>query len=225
MDARFEKRLLKAKNPRLRKHNVKHAPKFVRPTSHVEAFLDELSNDIKNAPPDPPFWNRPRYALADDVGKALVAPIALAEGLTIAAAQDGVDAVKRQLGKKARAKALEKRRTYYAKDAAARQAQREMIAQARPAPEHPCPSPAELIEAYVRRHESEEWKMRFGTLMIDLEEHVRRTYIHAGNKFTGSSGGVKDWLEHECPDLARHYSTCLRFKRKLQENPDPDSCT
>jgi len=199
--------------------------KFVRPTSHVEAFLDELSNNIKNAPPDPPFWKRSPYAIGYEAGDALLAPVALAEGVAIAAAQDGIDAVKHQLGKKARAKALEKRRTYYAKDAVARQAQREIIAKARPTPEHPCPSPAELIEAYVRRHESEEWKMRFGTLMIDLEEHVRRTYIHAGNKFTGSSGGVKDWLERECPDLARHYSTCQRFKRKLQDIPDPDSCS
>ncbi|MBR3924230.1 MAG: hypothetical protein IKJ45_14015, partial [Kiritimatiellae bacterium] len=120
---------------------------------------------------------------------------------------------------------LEKRRAYYAAEAAVRQSRKEAIECARPAPENPIPSPAELTEAYVRRRESEEWKVRFGTLMIDLEEHVRRSYILAGNKFTGSAGGVKEWLKRECPILASHYSTCQRYKRMLQDDPLKDSDT
>jgi len=49
--------------------------------------------------------------------------------------------------------------------------------------------------------------------MIDLEEHARREYSIRGNKFTGSVGGVKDWLKENCPILAAHYSTCQRYKR------------
>jgi len=223
MDTRFEKRLLKAKCPRLRKHNKKRPTKFVRPTSHLDAFVKELAEDVKHAPSGPPFILQSPYKIRKDILNATLAPLALAGGLTIAAAQDAAEAVKRRLEKKARERALQKRRAYYAHEAAARQAQRDQIEQARPSPEHPCPTSAELTEAYSRRRESEEWKVRFGTLMIDLEEHVRRTYVHTGNKFTGSSGGVKDWLEKNCPLLAQHYSTCQRYKRKLQDEPETDS--
>jgi len=225
MDTRFERRLLKAKNPRLRKHNAKPAPKLTKPASHVDAFLNELSEDIKSAPIGAPFWNQHPYAIEKDVASTIAAPLTLAEGLAISAAQDGIDAIKRKLKEKEKEEALAKRRTYYAAEAAVRQAKRDQLEQSRPAPQHPCPTPAELIEAYNHRHESEEWKVRFGTLMIDLEEHVRRTYVHVGNKFSGSAGGVKEWLARECPTLARHYSTCLRFKRKLQDDPDIDSGT
>jgi len=225
MDMRFEKRLLKAMNPRLRKRNHKRKPKFVKPQSHVGVYLEEISEDIKRASSKPKPFNPSPYAFANDVMDATLAPLVFSSGLAIAAAQDGVRLVKRKLEKKTRKRALEKRRSYYAAERAVRRTQTEMIEQARPRPEHPCPSAAELIEAYSRRRESEEWKVRFGTLMIDLEEHVRRTYTHEGNRFSGSSGGVKDWLERECPTLAKHYSTCQRYKRKMQEDPDAESCT
>jgi len=80
-----------------------------------------------------------------------------------------------------------------------------------------CPTPEELTEAYLRRRENEDWQLRFGMLMIDLEEHARRTYAITGNKFTGSSGGVKDWLAKYCPLLAEHYATCQRYKRLAQD--------
>jgi len=225
MNAQFKKRLLMAKNPRMRKHHFKRPVKFVRPTSHVDAFVKELAEDVKHTPPSPPFLLQAPYKIRKDIINATLAPLALAGGLTIAAAQDATDAIKRRLQKKEREKALQKRRAYYATEAAVRQARKEQIEQARPTPEHPCPSPSELTEAYSRRRESEEWKVRFGTLMIDLEEHVRRTYLHTGNKFAGSSGGVKDWLKQNCPLLAQHYSTCQRYKRKLQDVPETDSDT
>jgi len=214
MDKNFERRLELAKNPRARKRNGKNPVKFVRPKSHIGAVMrDMLAEDGGNGrifDPNP-------VRMSDNIAGSVFAPAMAVRNLSIAAAMDGVAAVKKRMGKKERMKKLEKRRKYYAAAAAKREERRKQIIAARPAPENPCPTPAELNEAYARRRESEEWQFRFGTLMIDLEEHTRRTYAIAGNKFTGSSGGVKDWLKDRCPILAAHYSTCQRYKRLSQD--------
>ena len=226
MNVRFERRLFKAKNPRLRKRNVRHPKKFLPARSHVEGFLDELAEDLSaDDMPGKPSLLQTARDFDEAVGMMAVAPALISEGLAVAMAQDGADALRKRLDRKRRRALLERRRTYYAAEAAIRHAQKAEIEAARPEPAHPCPTPEELTEAYSRRRENEEWKVRFGTLMIDLEEHVRRTYVHAGNRFSGSAGGVKEWLERHCPLLARHYSTCQRYKRKLQDEPDSDSGT
>ena len=81
------------------------------------------------------------------------------------------------------------------------------------------PSAAELLDAYRRRHDSEEAKLRFGRLMIDLDEYVRCQVVRDGTRIVGTTGGVQEWLERNCPELAKHYHTCQRFKRKVQEDP------
>ena len=215
MDKRLAKRLLKAQNPRARKRNAKSETKFVRPSSHVGAVLEEIANVGKV--PDAQVPEPHPYALARDLVDASFAPVVGAGLLMIAAAQDGLDAIKSALGRKERMLKTERRRKYYAADAERRARQREMLNAARPPVTCACPTPQQLNEAYVRRRESDEAKERFGELMIDLEEHVRREFKIAGNKFVGSSGGVKDWLKENCPTLAAHYATCQRYKRLVQE--------
>ena len=220
MDKKFERRLEKAKNPRMRKHNRKpsFAKKIIRPSSHVEAFLQELSDDYHHAPDSGPIFTGNPGRDGINLTVPMVAPIAVAEGLAVAAVADGVDKIKEIAARKAKREALERRRKYYEADAARREAQREIVRAAMPGPANRCPTPAELTDAYLHRRDSAESIERFGTLMIDLEEYAKRVYDITGNKFTGSTGGVKDWLKQHCPLLAKHYSTCQRYKRMAQDD-------
>lgn len=209
----YARRLTLAQDARLRKHHAKPGSKkkFSRPSSHLESFLDELSEDVRGAPESP---TRQR-----DLYLAPVALAGVAEGMAVAAAQDVADKTKKVLTARARRAALKKRRSYYAAENAKRKEWNRQIKKAVPRPLHACPKPSALKEAYLRRRESEEWKVRFGELMVDLEEHARRSYEISGNKFTGSSGGVKEWLAKHCPILAKHYATCQRYKRIVQDDP------
>ena len=204
----------------MRKHNRKpsFAKKIARPKSHVEAFLLELSDDYHHAPDSGPIFTGNPGRDAMILTGSMVAPLAVAEGLAVAVVADGVDKIKEIAARKAKREALERRRKYYEADAARRKAQREAVRAAMSAPANRCPTPAELTDAYLHRRENAESIERFGTLMIDLEEYAKRVYDITGNKFTGSTGGVKDWLKQHCPLLAKHYSTCQRYKRMAQDD-------
>ena len=111
MDKKFERRLEKAKNPRMRKHNRKpsFAKKIVRPSSHVEAFLQELSEDYHHAPDSGPIFTGNPGRDGINLTVPMVAPIAMAEGLAVAAVADGVDKIKEIAARKAKREALERR--------------------------------------------------------------------------------------------------------------------
>jgi len=215
MDKYFERRLEAAKNPRARKRNAKAKAKFVRPKSHVEAVVGEILDGATSG--GGRIYDPNPVKMSGNIAGAVFAPAMAVRNLAVAAALDGAEAVKKRMGKGERMRKLEKRRKYYAADAERRERQREAIREAMPEVACACPTAAELEEAYRRRRESEAWQLRFGTLMIDLEEHARRAYAITGNKFTGSSGGVKAWLKEKCPLLAAHYSTCQRYKRIAQD--------
>jgi len=217
MDKEFERKLELAATPRARKRHGKRPEKFVRPKSHVGAAVGEIL-DAATGGGGGRFYDPNPHVMARNGIDAAMAPVVAAHRLAVAAAMDVADAVKRKLGEKERMAKTEKRRMYYATDAKRRERQREAIREAMPEVACRCPTPKELTEAYMRRRESEAWQKRFGELMIDLEEHARRKYAIAGNKFTGSTGGVKDWLKENCPLLAAHYSTCQRYKRLAQED-------
>ena len=118
-----------------------------------------------------------------------------------------------------RAATLAARRKYYAAENEKRRQEAEEIRAAVPPPENPMPTPEQLIAAYSQRHDSEEAKIRFGQLMIDLDEHVRYRLVLEKGRIVGSSGGVREWMAENCPELLPHYHTCQRFKRKLQDDP------
>jgi len=216
MNKWFEKCLSRVLHPRARKHNVKRPKKFVRPSSNLAVVLDELQHPIdiggRKSAPAP-------YILKPTLHETLGGVGAVTE-IVFAAAMDGVEAVKKQLGKKERMLKLEKRRKYYAAEADKRAERREQLRLAGVEPMNPCPTPMALTDAYIHRRDSDECLLRFGMLMIDLEEHAKRNWQITGNKFTGSCGGVKDWLKENCPLLADHYSTCQRYKRLAQEDSD-----
>ena len=217
--SKFERRMEKALNPRCRRRNVKHPPVFERLKSNVEAVLYDLRTSQK---PISRYFFGPRYRHSDyePAGEALVKAGVMLVGAAAADCVTAVaDKVKERLGRAAREERLAKRRKYYDAAKEKRREESAEIAAATLPPENAMPTPARLLDAYRHRHDSEEAKLRFGRLMIDLDEYVRRTFVRESSdgRFAGGDGGVRTWLKANCPELAAHYHTCLRFKRKVQE--------
>lgn len=222
--SKFERRLEAAKNPRRRKHKLrdKKGVAFVRPASHLEALLDDMGTDERVFGRD---CTRKFFPRGCDFTRPFGAEVLAKAGMAIAAAavMDVGESVAKKLREKQEADEREARlavrRKYYGAEQAKRDERNAAIRAAVPPPENRMPSAAELLDAYSRRHDGEEAKLRFGRLMIDLEEYVRCQVVREGARIVGTTGGVQEWLERNCPELAKHYHTCQRFKRKAQEDP------
>ena len=222
--SRFQKKLEMAMMPRCRKHKAKvvRKEKFERPRSRVEALLCDYANDSRQFGVDcsmrflPSIYDYSRPSGGEVLGRAI-------GSLAIAAVMDAGEAAYRLATARRRAKeralALSERRKYYTAENEKRRREAAAIREAMPPPENPMPKPEQLIAAYSHRHDSEEAKVRFGQLMIDLEEHVRYRLVQENGRIVGSAGGVREWMAENCPELASHYHTCQRFKRKLQDDP------
>ena len=227
---RFELRLQKAMNPRCRKYNRHLPPPAPEPPpqrSNLQAVIEEIrSGDLAAPRRDPciPGGNRVN-SISDGLESAAKAAVFVA-GAVVADVVDSAKALlearkaKRQekIDSQIHEQSVAERRKYYGKDAERRRMESEKIRAATPPPANPMPTPEALIHAYVHRHVSEEAAIRFGSLVIDLEEHVRRTVAERDNdgRIVGVSGGVRKWLKENCPELLPHYHTCQRFKRKAQ---------
>ena len=217
--SRFERRMEKALNPRCRRRNAKQPPAFERPKSNVEAVLRDFQTDQR--PIGNSFFG-PRYGhgYCESQGEALVKAGVMLAGAAVADCVAAVsDKVKEHVGRAAREARLAKRRKYYDAAKEKRRVESAEIAAATLPPENAMPTPERLMDAYRHRHDGEEAKLRFGRLMIDLDEYVRRTFVRESSdgRFAGGDGGVRTWLRANCPELAAHYHTCLRFKRKVQD--------
>ncbi len=227
---RFELRLQKAMNPRCRKYN-RHLPQpAAEPPpqrSNLQAVIEDIRNGDLAAPRPNPFI--PGGSRANSISDGIESAAKAAVFVAGAVVADIVDSAKTALeaGKAKRQEkidslnheqSLAERRKYYKKDAERRRVESEKIRAATPPPSNPMPTPEALIHAYVHRHTGEEAAIRFGSLVIDLEEHVRRTVAERGNdgRIVGVAGGVRKWLKANCPELLPHYHTCQRFKRKAQ---------
>ena len=227
---RFEIRLKKAMNPRCRKYN-RHLPPVVSAPAkrtHLQAVLQDIgSGDIAN-PNSSPYVFGGAGCVKRMVG-CVDSSVKAAVLITGAAVADAVDSAKAAIeAHKAKKLAevesarhehiLAMRRKYYEKDAERRKVESERIRAATPPPANPMPTREMLVHAYVHRHISEEAAIRFGSLVIDLEEHVRKTVAARSKdgRISGMAGGVREWLKKNCPELASHYHTCQRFKRKAQ---------
>ena len=226
----FELRLEKAKNPRCRKYNRRlppPAPEPPPPRTNLQAVLEDIRNGDLAAPRRDP--SVPGGGLVGDVSCGIESAVKAAVFVAGAAVADVVESAKSAVeARKARAKEaaerklkqanLELRRKYYAKENERRRMKSDEIRAAIPPPKNPMPTPEALIHAYVHRHLGEAAGMRFGSLVIDLEEHVRRTVAERDNcgRISGVAGGVRKWLKANCPELLPHYHTCQRFKRKAQ---------
>lgn len=222
--SKFERRMEAARNPRRRKHKVRgnSAAAIVRPTTRLGALLDDMRTDERVFGRDctrqffPRGYDFTRPSGAEELAKAGVA-------IAAAAVIDAGESIVRKLREKREAAEREARlavrRKYYGAEQAKRDAQNAAIRAAVPPPENRMPSAEELLDAYSRRHDSEEAKLRFGRLMVDLDEYVRCQVVREGARIVGTTGGVQEWLERNCPELAKHYHTCQRFKRRVQEDP------
>ena len=227
---RFELRLKKAMNPRCRKYKRHRAKKPVVAVSSRRTNLQAVLEDIRSGDLAAPRYDPRLLGGSGRLKRGLNDMESVAKAAVFiagAAVADVVDSAKTAINaRKAKREAeddrirrelnLALRRKYYAQEAERRHKQAELLRAAVPPPSNPMPTPESLIHAYVHRHVSEEAAMRFGRLVIDLEEHVRRTVQHDGVRIVGNVGGVRDWLKKYCPELAPHYHTCERFKRKAQ---------
>ena len=227
---RFEQRLQKAMNPRCRKYNRRlppSAPELPPPRSNLQAVVEDIRSGDLAAPrrnPYVPGGNRVN-SISDGIESAAKAAVFVAGAVVadvVESAKAALDARKAKQQEKIdrliREQNLAERRKYYGKDAERRRMESEKIRAATPPPRNPMPTPEALIHAYVHRHISEEAAIRFGSLVVDLEEHVRRTVSERDNdgRIVGVAGGVRKWLKANCPELLPHYHTCQRFKRKAQ---------
>ena len=114
--------------------------------------------------------------------------------LAVAAAMDVGEAAYRLATARRRAAEREAklaaRRKYYAAENDRRRREAAAICAAVPPPENPMPTPEQLMAAYGRRHECEEAKVRFGNLMVDLEEYVRYQLVLKEGKIVGENGTI-----------------------------------
>jgi hypothetical protein len=227
---RFELRLERAKNPRCRKYKPRLPPPPAQtaPRTNLQAALEELrSGELAGAQYDPcmyggsPLAKRALAELESGVKAAVVVASAIVAD-TVDSVKGAIEKRKEKKRLKAeaelRAQNLAIRRKYYGKDAERRRDEAERIRAATPAPANPIPTREALVHAYIHRHVSEEAAIRFGNLIADLEEHVswKLTLRNSDGRIVKGSGGIREWLKKNCPELAPHYHTCQRFKRKTQ---------
>ncbi len=115
-----------------------------------------------------------------------------------------------------------RRPLYYARERARREAlaeERRRVGGRRTA--NPCPTREELLDAWVRRRDSREAAVRFGSMVHDLECYVDNSLLRDGNgAIVGRRGGVKAWLQANIPALHVRYTTVMRYKamaKKLRQ--------
>jgi len=121
-----------------------------------------------------------------------------------------------------RAQSRLRRPLYYARE----KARRDALAQGRRRTggrrtTSPCPAREDILDAWVRRRESHEAAVRFGSMVHDLECYVDNSLLRDGSgAIVGRRGGVKAWLQENIPALHVRYTTVMRYKamaKKLRQ--------
>ena len=78
---------------------------------------------------------------------------------------------------------------------------------------NPCPTREAILDAWVRRRESHEAAVRFGSMVHDLECYVDNSLLRdEAGAIVGRRGGVKAWLQENIPALYVRYTTVMRYK-------------
>ncbi len=108
-----------------------------------------------------------------------------------------------------------KRPTYYPAERARRlalAAERRKIR--RRSTSNPMPSPEALLEQFAKAKSTPEEMIRFGSMLEDLECYVdNRLQFSDDGTIIGRNGGVKRWLQVNCPPLFDRYKTVMRYKQ------------
>ena len=113
-----------------------------------------------------------------------------------------------------RAQSRLRRPLYYAREKARREA---LAAEWRRAggrrTTNPCPTREAVLDAWIRRRESHEAAVRFGSMIHDLECYVDNSLLRdESGAIVGRRGGVKAWLQTNVPALYVRYTTVMRYK-------------
>ena len=108
----------------------------------------------------------------------------------------------------------ERRPLYYAQEKARRQAmaaeRRKVV---RRTTDNPCPTPAQLLDAWEAAQESHEGVLRFGSLLEDLACYVDSSLVRTEEgAIRGRRGGIKEWLGEHLPALYLKYKTVMAYK-------------
>ena len=121
-----------------------------------------------------------------------------------------------------RAQCRLRRPLHYARERARREAlaaERRRVCARRTA--NPCPTREEILDAWLRRRESHDAAVRFGSMVHDLECYVDNSLLRDGSgAIVGRRGGVKAWLQTNIPALYVRYTTVMRYKamaKKLRQ--------
>ena len=113
-----------------------------------------------------------------------------------------------------RARSRLRRPLYYAREKARREAlaaERRRVGGRRTT--SPCPTREAILDAWIRRQESHEAAVRFGSMVHDLECYVDNSLLRdESGAIVGRRGGVKAWLQENIPALHVRYTTVMRYK-------------
>ena len=113
-----------------------------------------------------------------------------------------------------RAQSRLRRPLYYAREKARREAlaaERRRVGGRRTT--SPCPTREAVLDAWIRRRESHEAAVRFGSMIHDLECYVDNSLLRdESGAIVGRRGGVKAWLQENIPALHVRYTTVMRYK-------------
>ncbi len=83
------------------------------------------------------------------------------------------------------------------------------------------PTVAQIREAWNRRKESKERIILLGSLLLDLDCYLARSFcIDEHGVVLGRRGGIHEWIRRNLPDLEPHYKSLMSYKalaKKLRQ--------
>ncbi len=93
--------------------------------------------------------------------------------------------------------------------------------QSRPSTTNAKPTPKLVREAWNRRKESKAQMIRLGSILIDLDCYMERSYkVDEHGVILSRTGGIHEWLRRHLPDLEPHYKLLMSYKamaKKLRQ--------
>ncbi len=93
--------------------------------------------------------------------------------------------------------------------------------QSRPSTTNAKPTPKLVREAWNRRKESKAQMIRLGSILLDLDCYMERSYkVDEHGVILCRTGGIHEWLRRHLPDLEPHYKSLMSYKamaKKLRQ--------
>lgn len=93
--------------------------------------------------------------------------------------------------------------------------------QSRPSTTNAQPTPKLVRDAWNRRKESKEQMIRLGSILLDLDCYMERSYkVDEHGVILSRTGGIHEWLRCHLPDLEPHYKVLMSYKamaKKLRQ--------